>query len=139
MITVNEADYNDVLQIRRDVMYPDKELEFVRLDDDDMGIHLGVFDDGHLMTVVSIFLDKERNLQFRKLATRTQAQGRGYASAMIKWIVAYVDEMKLNSLWCNARKEYVGFYKKFGFEETEQIFSRDGYDFVVMRKKTLAQ
>lgn len=135
MITVSEADYNEVLKIRQQVMYPDKSIDEVKIDNDNMGIHLGVFDDGNLMTIASIFLDKERNLQFRKLATHVEVQGKGYATEFMKWLDDYAKDVKLNSVWCNARKDVIGFYKKFGYEETNETFSRDGYDYIVMRKK----
>ena len=134
-MTINEANYQDVLKLRHSVMYPDKDIDYVKLDNDDMGIHMGVYEAGELMTVVSIFMDKDRNVQFRKLATRTDMQGKGYASAMINWLIDYANDVKLNGLWCNARKEATGFYEKFGFEETDKTFSKDGYDFVVMQRK----
>ena len=134
-MTINEADYQDVLKLRRDVMYPDKDIEYVRLDKDDTGIHMGVFEAGELITAVSIFMDKERNVQFRKLATRKDMQGRGYASQMMNWLIDYAHDVKLNSLWCNSRKDAVDFYGKFGFEQTNETFSKDGIDFVIMRRK----
>jgi predicted GNAT family N-acyltransferase len=134
-MTINEANYQDVLKLRHSVMYPDKDIDHVKLDNDDMGIHMGVFEAGELMTVVSIFMDKDRNVQFRKLATRTDMQGKGYASAMINWLIDYANDVKLNGLWCNARKDATGFYEKFGFEKTDKTFSKDGHDFVVMQRK----
>lgn len=134
MITVHEADYNEVLEMRRQVMYPDKNIEDVKIDNDDLGIHLGVFDNGHLMTVVSIFLDKGRNLQFRKLATREDMQGKGYATVMMKWLDDYAKDVKLKSVWCNSRKGVERFYKKFGYDETGETFWRDGNEFIIMRK-----
>jgi len=134
-MTINEADYQDVLKIRHEVMYPDKDIAYAKLDNDDMGIHMGVFEAGELITVVSIFMDKDRNVQFRKLATRKDMQGRGYGSQMIKWLIDYANDMKLNSLWCNSRKEAVGFYEKFGFKETDTTFTKDGYDYVIMERR----
>ncbi len=134
MIAVTEANYNDVLSIRKAVMYPDKDIDYVRLPDDDMGIHLGVFEDGVLMSIGSIFMHEGRNLQLRKLATLTDKQGKGYASQLIKWLIDYAIDMKLNSIWCNARKDAVMFYQKLGFEETEESFSRDGIDYVIVKK-----
>lgn len=133
-MTINEANYQDVLKLRHEVMYPGKDIDYVRLDNDDMGIHMGVFEEGVLITAVSIFMDKDRNVQFRKLCTRTDMQGQGYASAMMKWLIDYANDVKLSSLWCNARKEVAGFYKKFGFEETDKSYTKDGYDFIIMRK-----
>ncbi len=41
-MTVNEANYEDVLRIRQLALYPDKDIDFVKLPDDEQGIHMGV-------------------------------------------------------------------------------------------------
>lgn len=131
-ISVTEANYNDVLKLRQEVMYPDKNIDFVKLPDDDKGIHLGLFEDGTLISVVSIFMNKDRSVQFRKLATRKDMQGKGYGYILLKWLKDYANDVKLNRLWCNARIETLGFYKKAGFVETDEKFSRDGHDYVIV-------
>lgn len=131
-ITVTEANYNEVLKIRQETMYPDKDIDFVKLPDDEMGIHMGVFEDGELMAVVSIFMHENRSVQFRKLATRKDMQGKGYGSILLKWLIDYANDVKINRLWCNARIEALDFYKKSGFKETNEKFSRNGYDYVIV-------
>lgn len=131
---ISEAAYSEVLILRQQVMYPDKDIDFVKLPDDAVGLHIGAFENGELVSAMSIFING-RDVQFRKLATRTDMQGRGYASALMKWLVDYAMDIKLDSLWCNARKDAVGFYKQFGYEETEKTFSKNGYDYVVMERK----
>lgn len=131
-ITVTEANYNDVLKLRQEVMYPDKDIDFVKLPDDDKGIHMGLFEAGELMAVVSIFMGENRSVQFRKLATRKEMQGKGYGSILLKWLVDYANDVKLGRLWGNARIEVLDFYKKAGFTATEEKFSRDGHDYVIV-------
>lgn len=131
-MTVNEVNYNDVLAMRQQVMYPDKDIDFVKLPDDDMGIHMGVYEGAELMGVVSIFMRENRNVQFRKLAIRKDMQGKGYGSALLKWLLDYAYDVNLNRIWGNARTETLGFYKKEGFKETAENFTRDGYDYVVV-------
>ncbi|MDU1889478.1 MAG: GNAT family N-acetyltransferase [Dysgonomonas sp.] len=128
---INEAAYDDILKLRQEVMYPDKDIDFVKLDDDPMGLHIGVFENEELVAGMSIFLHG-REVQFRKLATRTNMQGKGYASALMQWLVDYANDMKFDRLWCNARTDASGFYKKFGYEETDIRFSKNNYDYVVM-------
>lgn len=130
---ITEASYPDVLQLRQTVMYPDQDIEFVKLADDDMGLHIGVYEYGDLISVMSIFL-KDRAIQFRKLATRTDKQGAGYASGLMQWLIDYANDMKFEKIWCNARVEAIGFYKKFGYEETGTSFQKNGYDYIVMEK-----
>ncbi len=130
---ITEALYQDVLQLRKTVMYPDHDIEFVKLADDDMGLHIGVYEYEELISVMSIFL-KDRAIQFRKLATRTDKQGAGYASGLMQWLIDYANDMKFEKIWCNARVGATGFYKKFGYQETGTSFQKNGYDYIVMEK-----
>lgn len=132
-ITINEAPYTDVLQMRQQVMYPGKDTDYVKLPDDDMGIHMGVYEGGEMIGCVSLFMHPERKVQFRKLAIRTDKQRQGYGSALLRWLIDYARDVKLNSLWCNARTDAAEFYKQEGFTETDNRFAREnGYTYVVM-------
>ena len=131
---ITEVPYHDVLTMRQQGMYPDKDTEFVKLSDDDRGLHIGVYEKDELVSVMSIFLHG-RDVQFRKLATRNDMQGKGFASALMQWLIDYANDMKLNRLWCNARINATGFYSKFGYEETDERFSKNGYEYVVMERK----
>jgi len=115
-------------------MYPDKDIDFVKLTDDNLGLHIGVYENEELVSVMSVFLHG-RELQFRKLATRSDLQGKGYASALMQWLIDYANDMKFDRAWCNARTDATGFYKKFGYAETDERFSKNGYDYVIVEKK----
>ncbi|WP_407429358.1 GNAT family N-acetyltransferase [Arcticibacter sp.] len=131
-MTVREIPIEQVLPVRRDVMYPGKSLTDVSLTDDPRGTHLGLFDNGQkLVTVVSLFMN-DNELQFRKFATLIQEQGKGYGSQMLKYILAYSKAHHVERIWCNARKDALQLYKRFGFAETGECFSRDGIDFVIV-------
>lgn len=131
---INEVPYDQVLEIRHKVMYPDKLKEVVILSDDDKGIHIGYHKNDNPVSVVSIFLNNGE-LQFRKLATLEEFQGKGYASQLVKWILDYARDMQFPRVWCNARVGKIDFYKKFGFEPTGQTFEKDGYEFVIIEKR----
>lgn len=131
---ISEAPYKDVLIMRQQVMYPDQDIEFVKLPDDGLGLHIGVYENEELMSVMSVFLHG-REVQFRKLATRTDMQGKGYASALMQWLIDYANDMKFDRLWCNARLGATDFYKKFDYKETDRHFSQNGYDYTVMERK----
>lgn len=130
---ISEVDYQDILNIRQQVMYPHKDIDFVKLSDDDKALHIGVFENNTLMSAMSIFIE-ERDVQFRKLATRIDMQNKGYGSALMKWLIDYAMDMKLERLWCNARVEAAAFYSRFGYKKTEKYFSKDGVDYVIMEK-----
>lgn len=128
-----EASYDEVLKVRLEVMYPDKNIEYVKLPSDNLGLHMGNFVENQLVTVTSLFLEG-RDLQFRKLATLKDFQNKGYATELIKWILDYAKEFKLNKVWCNSRVDKISFYEKFGFVKTDNIFTKDGIDFIIMEK-----
>ena len=53
-------------KIRHTVMYPDLDFEKAILPNDEEGLHLGLFDDNKLITVVSLFRTGD-TMQFRKI------------------------------------------------------------------------
>lgn len=131
---INEVPYSDVLEIRHKVMYPEQEIDYVVLPDDDKGLHIGYYKEGLLVSVLSLFL-KNRELQFRKFATLAEFQGQGYGSELLKWVLDYANDMKFERVWCNSRIEKTDFYKKFEFVETDQVFEKDGRQFVILERK----
>lgn len=130
---ISEVPYTDVLHMRQQVMYPDQDIDFVKLPDDDRGLHMGIYENEELISVMSVFLH-ERTLQFRKLATRTDMQKKGYASALMQWLIDYANDMKFDKIWCNARSEATAFYKKFDYKETDNHFQKNGFDYIIMER-----
>ncbi|RYE28362.1 MAG: GNAT family N-acetyltransferase [Sphingobacteriales bacterium] len=131
MIHFQEVSKDQIWQIRHEVMYPDAPFESIKLSEDENGLHLGLIEDSKLISIVSVFEDGN-SLQFRKFATLNAYQGKGYGSKLLSYIIELAQTRNAESLWCNARVNATGFYRKFGFEETDSRFSKDGYDFVVM-------
>ncbi|HCO66623.1 MAG TPA: GNAT family N-acetyltransferase [Dysgonomonas sp.] len=128
---INEVPYEQVLEIRRKAMYPDKDKEFVKLADDERGIHMGYYVDGLPVSVFSLFL-KDGELQFRKFATLPEHQNNGYGTKLMEWLLDYAKDMKFARVWCNARVNKTEFYTRFGFVETDEKFEKNGYEYVIM-------
>jgi len=122
---------SETWQIRHEVMWPDQPFEFVQLQEDNLGLHYGVFENDKLVSIVSCFMN-ENEMQFRKLATLHSYQGKGIASQLLKHIFELAKEKKLRKIWCNARTEKKDFYEKFGMIATERTFSKAGQEFTVM-------
>ena len=118
-------------QIRQEVMWPEEPLEFVQLEEDPMGLHYGLFDQNRLWSVVSVFI-KNGSAQFRKFATRSEMQGKGYGTALLNYLIADLKTFEVNRIWCNARLDKVPFYQKFGFTSTNQTFTKKGISYVIM-------
>lgn len=117
--------------IRHEVMYPDLPFEVIKLANDNEGVHLGLYVNNHLTSVVSLF-NKANSCQFRKFATLASAQGKGYGSLLLDHVIQHVKVIGMVKLWCNARVSAASFYAKFGFTETDDRSVSNGINFVIM-------
>ncbi|MCW3467569.1 1-(5-phosphoribosyl)-5-[(5-phosphoribosylamino)methylideneamino]imidazole-4-carboxamide isomerase [Chitinophaga nivalis] len=130
-MNIRRINVEDTLPLRRDVLYPGLSLNDVKVENDADGLHFGVFEEGELVTVVSLFLGRE-SAQFRKLATRPGCQGKGYGKAILAHLAAICRQEKLSRLWCNARDTAVSFYEKLGYRQQGDYFIKQGIRFIKM-------
>ena len=121
------------LMIRQAELYPKLLLKKLQLDEDEDGIHLGLFHDNKLITVVSLF-QKGTDLQFRKFATISAYQKMGFGKEMLKYVFDFAAQLNCKRVWCNARISAISFYEKFGMSRTETAFSKDNIEFVIMER-----
>lgn len=119
------------LDIRHKVMWPHKNIDFVRVPEDEFGIHYGLFQEGELLSIVSVFITGEE-AQFRKFATLVEAQGKGYGSKLLSYVIEELKKQGIKKIWCNARVTKKEFYKKFGLKETGKIFTKEEVDYEIM-------
>ncbi|MFZ5966960.1 MAG: GNAT family N-acetyltransferase [Bacillota bacterium] len=124
----------DTWEIRHRVMWPDKDISYVKLEDDDAGIHYGLYEDDKLISILSLFIDGDQ-AQFRKFATLREEQGKGYGSLLLNYVINEAKVLDVKTIWCNARKNKTGYYKKFGLEETKNIFEKGGIQYIIMEKQ----
>ncbi len=118
-------------EIRHKVMWPDQPIEFVQLEEDNLGLHFGVFDQEKLISIVSCFIDNQE-MQFRKLATLEEYQGKGIASELLNFIFEIAKKQNLSKIWCNARSNKKSFYEKFGMTDTYKTFVKENQEFTIM-------
>jgi phosphoribosylformimino-5-aminoimidazole carboxamide ribotide isomerase len=130
-IAIRRINVEDTLQLRRDVLYPQLTLDAVRVEHDEDGLHFGVFEQSHLVTVVSLF-PGNGSAQFRKLATTPACQGKGYGTYMIQHLLQFCQQARIGLLWCNARDTAENFYLKLGFQKIDDYFQKDGITFCRM-------
>jgi len=130
---IKEAPLEEMWKLRHLVMWPDRDLSFVQLEEDHRGIHLGGYVDGKLITVISLFLDGSR-AQFRKFATLQDEQGKGYGSQLLAFTLEEARNRGAETIWCNARAAKVAFYHRFGLQETGEAFHKAGRDYVILEK-----
>ncbi|AST89939.1 GNAT family N-acetyltransferase [Sutcliffiella cohnii] len=134
MVTaIRKISKEEAWKIRHKVMWPDKPFEYIKLKDDDAGIHFGLFNDTLLIAVVSLFVNNEE-AQFRKFATLLEEQGKGYGTALLKYVLKEAEVHGVKRIWCNARQNKADFYSKFGLDETSFTFIKGGKSNVIMEK-----
>lgn len=120
--------------IRQKELYPELPLHEMSLEEDEQGIHFGLFYNSKLISVVSVF-DKHNSLQFRKFATLKEYQHKGFGTALLNYIIDFAVQENKSSIWCNARESATDFYKRFDFKETLETFTRLGINYIIMRKE----
>ena len=134
MIEIKKITAKNTWPLRHAVMWPDKPIHYIQLPKDQEGIHFGLYADHQLCSVISLFIDGNE-AQFRKFATVVAEQGKGYGSQLLHYLMQEAKHQQVQRVWCNARKDKIGFYHRFGLEETEKEFDKGGIRYVVMEKK----
>ncbi|MEH7386416.1 GNAT family N-acetyltransferase [Bacillus sp. JJ1521] len=128
---ITKIEKEEAWEIRHRVMWPEKDFDYIKLEDDDVGIHFGLFKEDILISVISLFINNNE-AQFRKFATFQHEQGNGYGSRLLDYVIWEAKNRHLKKIWCNARENKVDFYKKFGLHETNDRFTKDGKAYVIM-------
>lgn len=113
-------------------MYPTWPLERVTLPHDADGLHYGLYEDGRLVTVVSLFIEGN-SAQFRKLATANDQQGKGFGKQMMQHLLEVCRAKGIGTLWCNARESALSFYRQLGFTVFSDRFFKDDLPFLKMK------
>lgn len=85
-IIITNIHKEEAWEIRHKVMWPDKEFDFIKLDNDESGIHYGLYKDNQIVSVLSLFVTNNEG-QFRKFATLSEEQGNGLGSVLLNYVI----------------------------------------------------
>lgn len=132
-MNIQYARLEDVWKLRHEVMYPREPIDIVKLPGDEHGLHLGIYENKNLISVVSVF-KHDKTMQFRKLATHKDWQRRGLATALLQQVERLAVQGKIKRLWCNARVTAIGLYEKMGMKTTGKAWQKSGLDYIIMEK-----
>ena len=124
----------DTWPIRKQVMWPDRPIDYVKLEQDEKGQHYALTVGEHVVSIVSLFYE-DNKAQFRKFATLTSEQGKGYGSRLLQYVLAEAAQQPIDAIWCNARLDKSGYYERFGLKKTDRTFTKGGISYVIMDKK----
>jgi GNAT superfamily N-acetyltransferase len=120
-------------QLRRDVLYPGEYKHNMEMEEDNHGYHFGAFKDNNLVAVVSLFQNGSE-FQFRKFAVNASVQGMGIGKTLLNYMMDFAIAEGATKIWCNARSTAIGFYARFGFVQTGNLFTKNGFDYEIMEK-----
>lgn len=132
-IEIKEINAYKTYNLRQQVMWPNKPLDYIKLEQDQDGHHFGLYKNNIIVSVISLFINKN-NAQFRKFATDIKEQGKGYGSILLKHVILFSENNNIKKIWCNARKDKSEYYKRFGLTTSNITFSKGGINFVIMEK-----
>jgi GNAT superfamily N-acetyltransferase len=117
--------------LRHQVLWPDKALDYVKVENDAAGHHFGAFRHEELLAVISLFVDGPE-ARFRKFATRPDWQGKGLGTALLRHVLAEARRQGARRIWCDARQDSAGFYARFGLRPEGEIFYKGPVAYVRM-------
>jgi GNAT superfamily N-acetyltransferase len=130
---IKKMEKERVWDIRHRVLWPDRDIEYIQLEDDNEGIHFGLLVEDKLVSVISLFVG-DRVAQFRKFATLQEEQGKGYGSMLLGYTLNEASRLGAKRIWCNARKNKTHFYSRFGLVEKGNILEKEGQQYIIMEK-----
>ena len=134
-IHISPVPIEEVLNMRQAVMYPEENLDFVKLEEDDHGKHWGLYYNEEVLSVISVFEQSDGSVQFRKFATRTDIQGQGYGTQLLQFVMDWAAAHNKKNIWCNARQSATALYKRFGMHPVGEPWVRYGIAFIKMEKQ----
>lgn len=133
MLEIKEIKPSETLDLRHRILSPNKSVDSIILTEDDAGQHFGIFQSEKLVSVISLFVEND-NAQFRKFATETTEQNKGYGSILLNHIIEESLKNNIKNLWCNAQMSALKFYEKFGFEVVSEKWIKNEIEYVKMER-----
>lgn len=121
MIHIQPITSEQTYPLRHLVLWPDKPLDYVKIEDDTAGYHFGAFDDKELIAVISLFVNGQES-RFRKFAARPDYQRKGVGTALLNHVIAEARRLEAKVFWCDARLDAADFYRRFGMEAVSEVF-----------------
>ncbi len=130
-MNIKRIDWQDTLEIRQKVLWPNKPKEFCIVEGDEFANHYGIYGKNKLIGVASTYKN-ENSVRLRKFAVIQENQGEGYGRKLLKRIIELERESGSGIFWCDARESAVSFYKQFGMEVEGSVFYKSEVSYFKM-------
>lgn len=121
MIKIKNISAHETYDIRLAVLRNNIDLPYkFKEDEHDSSFHLGAFHNNKLVGIASFIQNKTEAIkgeqyQLRGMATLREVRGMGAGRLLLEEAKNILKTKNIDVLWCNARKEAVGFYKSLDF------------------------
>lgn len=121
---VKIIDPSQTYLLRHLVLWPHKSINECFIDVDDIGVHFGCYLNNEIISIGSFFEMKNEffsngliQFRLRAMATNLNYNGMGAGSLIIINAIKYLKKKyNIDIIWCDARENAIGFYKKLGFK-----------------------
>ncbi|MCW2479610.1 GNAT family N-acetyltransferase [Candidatus Symbiopectobacterium sp. NZEC135] len=133
-ITVRPITADTCLPLRQKTLWPDRPLDFLRIEGDEQAQHYGLYLDDALVSCLSVFSLTNTARQIRKFATDAAFQRQGYGSRLLTEVLEKLQAEGINDITLNARLTATAFYVRFGFQVAGEVCHKEGVDYVKMTK-----
>ncbi len=107
--------------LRHAVLWPDKPLDYVKIENDAEGHHYGALLNDTLVGVISLFVNQPV-ARFRKFAVDSNYQRQGIGTQLLNHVIAEARRLGATTLGCDARLDSADFYRRFGMEAVSDVF-----------------
>jgi predicted GNAT family N-acyltransferase len=134
-VEVRTISAEDTYQIRNIMLRAGKPVQTCHFpgDHDELTFHLGAIVNKKLASVASFYFEAHpkfienhpNQYRLRGMATLVEYQAQGLSSQLLKTAFPAIKNNMGTLLWCNARKNAVGFYEKVGFNCYSDEFEID--------------
>jgi len=92
-------------------------------------LHLGAINKQQIIGILSLiknnhpYFNHQNCYQLRGMAVSKKFQKQGIGKLLIKKSLDTVSKITINTIWCNARENAIGFYLKMGFQTKGKPFT----------------
>lgn len=83
---IKNIKWQDALQVRHKVLWPDKDPDFCKVPLDETALHFGAFLNNKLISVASIYIEND-SARLRKFATLEKFQGQGLGTKLLFHVI----------------------------------------------------
>lgn len=140
--SLKSDDYKKILDLRVSVFVDElggsKEVE---IHDEEKCVFLGCFENDECIATGRIYIPNTEQLngenllpRLQRIAVKKEYRNTGIGSELIEKLEERCVSMNIPEVEICARMTALNFYKNLGYEQVGDIFKRDGFDHIVVKK-----